>query len=315
MKPPEPTKPVEIDEANGADESTQMGNGVPDEAMGDTEATIPSEQPESKTGLDEGFFDFLSKALTVAGPMGIIAGIGMSAVGHVVRSNRELAFDEAYSFDGVAERALVGEASLAAIIKLGPSKCRDLGIFDRMEPVVSKLRPICRRVASTIMPFVMESAWRATGGGLVLPQNEADVGPKRIPTSDDTNTTGFGPRLNANAEAVMKALTESLTAQDIEALTDTEFSWASIFSTALRVAGPILGSVLQSGLARLEVGDEAGNEAGVDPSPEAEVNNPETSQYTYDAITQRPSPEKLFSKPSYRHLWRCFSRRGYSIQW
>lgn len=36
-----------VDEANGADESNQMGNGVPDEAMGDTEATIPSEQPDS----------------------------------------------------------------------------------------------------------------------------------------------------------------------------------------------------------------------------------------------------------------------------
>lgn len=279
-----------VDEANGAGESNQMGNGVPDEAMGDTEATIPSEQPNSRTAPDEGFFDLFSRALSVTGPMGMIAGIGMSAVGHVLRNHRESAFDEAYSSDGVAERALLGEASLATIIKLGPAKCRTLGIFDRMLPIVSKLQPTCRRVGPMVMPFVMEPAWRTTGGGLNLPQKpngEADVEPKRIPTSDDTNTTGFGPRLNANAEAFINALTESLTSQDTEAFTNTEFGWGNISKTALRVAGPILGSVLESGLTRLEVGDETGNETGVDPSPEADVNNPETSQYAYDAMTQR----------------------------
>jgi hypothetical protein len=40
------------DEANRTDESNQTGNEGPDEAMGDTEATIPTDQPESKNGLD-----------------------------------------------------------------------------------------------------------------------------------------------------------------------------------------------------------------------------------------------------------------------
>lgn len=222
--------------------------------------------------------------------MGMIAGIGKSAVGHILRNHRESAFDEVYSFDGVAERALLGEASLATVIKLGPAKCRTLGIFDRMLPIVFKLQPTCRRVGPMIMPFVMEPAWRATGGELTLPQKpngEADVEPKRIPTSDDTNTTGFGPRLNANAEAFINALTESLTSQDTEAFTNTEFGWGDIFKTAIRVAGPILASVLEMGLTRLEGGDKTGSETGVDASPEAVVNNPETSLYTYDAMTQR----------------------------
>ena len=155
------------------------------------------------------------------------------------------------------------------------------------------------------MPFVMEPAWRATGGGLTLPpkpNGEADVEPTRIPTSDDTNTTGFGPRLNANAEAIIAALTESLTMQDAEAFTDTESGIGEVIGKALRLTGPVLGSVAESGLSRL-VGDEADPEAGVDPSPEADVNNPETSDYTYDAMTQRAiageaSLEALLATPT-----------------
>jgi len=273
-----------------ADESNEAGTGGPDEALGDTEATIPLEQPESENRLDEGFFDIFKKALTVAGPWGMVASMALGAVGKLVAKRKtEAALDEAYSFEGVAERALLGEAALATVIQLGHSKCKHLGIFDRMQPTVLKLQPICRRVAPTIMPFVMEPAWRATGGRLTLPDKrngEANFEPTRVPTTDDTNTVGFGPRLNANAESFLEILTKNLTMQDAESFTDTESSIGEVIGRALRVTGPILGSVAESGLLPL-AGDEAGTEAGIDPDPEADINNPESSEYTYDAMTQR----------------------------
>lgn len=272
-----------------ADTSDETGTGGPDEATGDTEATIPSEQPDSESTLQEGFFSLFSKALQVSSPLGMIAGMGMSAVGQLLKRKKEAAMDEAYSFDGVAERALLGEAALSTVIHLGTAKCKDLGIFDRMQPTVIKLQPVCRRVAPAIIPFVMEPVWRATTGGLILPQKrkgEAGIEPAHVPTSDDTNSLGFGPRLSANAEAFVSTLTESLTPQDVEAFTDTESGIGEVIGKALRVTGPILGSVAESGLSRL-AGDEAGTEAGIDTDPEAAINNPETSEYTYDAMTQR----------------------------
>jgi hypothetical protein len=115
-----------------------------------------------------------------------------------------------------------------------------------MQPIVSKLQPICRSVGPTIMPFVMEPAWRATGEGLQLPQKsngKTNIDPTRIPTSDDTNTTGFGPRLNPNAEAIIKALTENLTMQDAEAFTETNTPIGEAIGKALRLTGPVLRSV------------------------------------------------------------------------
>ncbi len=73
------------DETNAADETNQTGDGGPDEVLNDTEATVPSEQPDSKNGLDESFFDLFKKALSVAGPMGMIASKGMGAVGQLLR--------------------------------------------------------------------------------------------------------------------------------------------------------------------------------------------------------------------------------------
>ena len=272
-----------------ADQSNGTGAGDPDGAPGNSEATIPSEQPDLESGLDEGFFDFLKKALKVSGPFGILASVGMGAVGKLLQKKKEAAFDEAYSFEGVAERALLGEAALSAVVHLGTSKCKDLGIFQRMQPTVLKLRPICRRAGPTIMPFVIEPAWRMTTRKVTLPtkQNgEASVEPVRIPTSDDTNTIGFGPRLDANAEAFIRILTENFTMEDAEAFTGTESTIGEVVGEGLRVASPILGSVAESGLSRL-VGDEVATEADIDADPEADINNPESSEYTYDAMTQR----------------------------
>lgn len=188
--------------------------------------------------------------------------------------------------EGVAERAMLGEAALTTIVHLGPSKCKDLGIFQRMQPIVEKLQPSCKRAAPVIMPFVMEPVWRATTGGLTLSQKqkgEAGFEPARIPTSDDTNTLGLGPRLDANAEQFISKITESLTMDDAEAFANTEFNVGRIIGKALRVIGPILGSVAESGLPRLD----DGTEAAVDSDPEADINNPASSEYTYNAMAQR----------------------------
>lgn len=278
-----PTKESALsDEPDASDET---GTGGPDEDVGDTEANIPSEQPDPEATLDEGFFGLIRTGLQVSGPLGMIASIGLGAVGQILKRKRESSLDEAYSFEGVAERAMLGEAALTTIVHLGPSKCKDLGIFQWMQPIVKKLQPNCKRAAPVIMPFVMEPVWRATTGGLTLSQKQKGEfeQPARVPTSDDTNTLGLGPRLDANAEQFILKITESLTMDDAKAFANTEFNIGRIIGNALRVIGPILGSVAESGLPRLD----DGTEAAVDSDPEADVNNPASPEYTYNAMAQR----------------------------
>ena len=276
----------------GSVETDGTSTEAPEETADDTEAAITSDQPTSDGKTEEGLFGFFSKALQVSGPLGMIAGVGMHAVGAILqRKKKEAAFDEAYSFDGVAERALLGEAALTTIVNFGGRKCQQKRIFDKMQAKVLKLQPVCRRAGPAIMPFVMEPAWRATTGGLRLPPKqtgEADVEPSRTPTADDMNTLGFGPRVSANKEAFIGLLTESLTMTDVEAFTGTEANIGKVISSGLRVAGPLLGSVLVSGLPLLlGGGGEADFEADVDADPEATINDSSSSAYTYDAMTQR----------------------------
>ena len=272
------------------DVPTETGAGDINGSMDNPEDTVPDGQPDSESDLEEGFFDFLKKAIRVPGPLGMAASVGLNVAGTLLGRKKEAAVDEAYSFEGVAERALLGGAALAAVVHLGPSKSKDLGIFKRMQPTVLKLRPLYGRAAPAVMPLVMERAWRMT----TVPtrpvrkrESELATEPATKPagiaaTSADTNTLGFGPRLDPNAEAFVQKFTESLTTEDTESFADTEFSIGGIFAKGLRILGPVLGSITESGFSHLEAA-----EAGVDADPEADINNPESSAYTYDAMTQR----------------------------
>lgn len=273
-----------------SDMSTETEAGGVEESMDNSDGTVPPGQPDSESGLDEGFFSFVKKALRVPGPLGMAASVGLNVAGTLLGKKREAAVDEAYSFDGVAERALLGEAALAAVVHLGPSKCKDLGIFKRMQPTVLKLHPLCRRAGPAVMPLVMERAWRMTTApttSVRKEKGEAAITPAGIAaTSANTNTLWFGPHLDPNAEAFVQLLTESFTTEDAESFADTEFNIGAICAKGLRILGPLVGSVAESGFSRLGDG-QAGTEAGVDPDTEADISNPESSAYTYDAMTQR----------------------------
>ncbi|KAL9111829.1 MAG: hypothetical protein Q9187_007870, partial [Circinaria calcarea] len=270
-----------------ADMPAEQDTGCHDKETDHSETTTPTGQPDSESGSDEEFFNFIRKALRVAGPMGMIASAGLSVAGKLLARKKESAIDEAYSFDGVAERALLGEAALAAVVQLGPSKCKNLGIFKRMQPTIRNLQPIYRRAGPAIIPFVMERAWRMTAAPTMLTAEKSAEEPIELPRpvhSADTNTVVFGPRLDVNSEAFVEKLTESLSAEGTEAFADTESGIGTIIGRAIRVAGPVLGGPALAGIVRV-VGRLV--EADLDQDTEAEFNNPESSAYTYNAMTQR----------------------------
>lgn len=118
-------------------------------------------------------------------------------------------------------------------------------------------------------------------------KGEAAITPAGIAaTSANTNSFGFGPLLDPNAEAFVQLFTESFTTEDAESFADTEFNIGAICAKGLRILGPLVGSVAESEFSSLGDG-QAGTEAGVDPDTEADISNPESSAYTYDAMTQR----------------------------
>lgn len=276
------------DKNNG---SSDPVNEDPDKTKKKSEADIPSGQPGSDGTGDENFFGFLKTALGMAGPYGAVASLAMGAVGKMVAKRKyktESTFDEAETFEGTPERALLGESALSAIIHLGPARCKDLGIFARMQPTVLQLQPICTRVGPMIMPFVMERAWRVTlaqSRWRMQKPDEADFGLHTV-TLADTNTLGFGPRLDANKEAFIEKMTKSLTTQDVESFSGTEFMPGEIVRKGLRISGPIIGPYVGPGLSSL-AGGQDDTEADIKSAVAAEIKDPDSSAYTYNAMTQR----------------------------
>ncbi len=204
----------------------------------------------------------------MAGPLGMVASVGLSAVGKLLKKKKESSLDEAYSFEGVLERAMLREAALEAVVQLGPAKCKDLGIFKRMQPTVRRLRPI-RWASPSLMPFMMEPAWRLTSAAL-LRKKIALPPPKKEHMKADVESASvtakkpvtFGPLLDPKTEAFLEAFTEGITAaaaeESNEGVEGTEFDVGATIDKAIRIAGPNLGGGVETGLARLAVGDAGG---------------------------------------------------------
>lgn len=281
-----PTKDVASGDKNDGPPDPVTGN--PDKNGKKGEADIPSGQPGSEKTDDESFFSFIKTALGMAGPYGAVASLALGIVGRTLSKKKkkttEATFDDADTFEGVAERALLGECALTAIIHLGPAKCKDLGIFERMKPTVLQLQPVCTRAGPMIMPFVMERVWRITQAQTKKTDEAAVQSHTVVPA--DTNTLGLGPRLDPNKEAFIQGLTKRLTTQVVESFSGTEFMPGEIIRKGLRISGPIIGPYVGPGLSSL-AGSQDDAEADIKSAAEADMKDPDSAAYTYNSMTHR----------------------------
>ncbi|KAJ8124263.1 hypothetical protein O1611_g9378 [Lasiodiplodia mahajangana] len=240
------------------------------------------------TGVDEGLLDILNKAVKVVspiaatalqiglplalGPVGApvsaLAGVALNVAGKIAASatGTEADTEKSYTFNGVAERAILGEGAIACLKHMGNAKCKSLGIFDSMSHTVKSTAPTLAGVAPEITPAVAEAALRMTLDSLSRAQDGTEgsfiTPPIRDPKRKETDTTGLAPRLSENQEAFIAALGASLTREDTESFLGVLSSVGNVISQGLRVAAPIIGSVAQTGLSLLLQGTEADENTG-----------------------------------------------------
>ncbi|KAJ8110446.1 hypothetical protein ONZ43_g5869 [Nemania bipapillata] len=240
------------------------------------------------TGVDEGFLDILNKAVKVVGPIATtvlqtglpmilgpvggpvsaLAGVALNVAGKIAASatGTEADLGKSYTFDGVTERAILGEAGIECLKHMGNAKCKQLGIFDNMTGIVKQTAPTLQGVAPKIMVAVAEPALRMTLDSLSRAQSGTEdtfiTPPIRKPKKNEKDTTGFGPRLSPNQEAFITALGASITKDDTESFLGVLSSVGNVISKGLRVVGPIISTVAQTGLPLLLQGTESDTDAG-----------------------------------------------------
>lgn len=270
--------PSQDHESSGSNGTSGSGDGT-ETNIGDGPGTLGGKIE----GVDESLLDFLNKAMKVVGPIastalqvglpmalgpvgapiGALAGVALNVAGKLAGSatGTEADTGKSYTFDGVAERAVLGEAAIASLKHLGNAKCKSLGIFDSMNDIVKKAAPTVQDVAPKVMGAVAEPALRMTLDSLSKAQAGTEANfktpPIRHAKKKETDTTGFAPRLSPSQEEFITSFGSTFTKEDTESFLGVTSSIGSIIRKGLRVAGPIISSVAQAGLPLLLKGTES----------------------------------------------------------
>ncbi|KAI0452092.1 hypothetical protein F5B21DRAFT_506555 [Xylaria acuta] len=102
------------------------------------------------------------------GPIGALvsalAGLTLNVAGKLATSatGTEADTGKSYAFTGVAEQAILGEAAITGLKKMGNAKCKELGIFDTStvgKAISQGLRialPIIGSVAQAGLPLLLQ---------------------------------------------------------------------------------------------------------------------------------------------------------------
>lgn len=91
----------------------------------------------------------------VGSPVGALAGAILSAAGKLATQSTSLvhAFRQGLPYDGIVERAILGEAAFCAVMSMKTRKLEELGVFSEMAKVVKQIGPATKEIA----PFIMHT--------------------------------------------------------------------------------------------------------------------------------------------------------------
>jgi hypothetical protein len=94
-------------------------------------------------------------------PIGALASVALGALGKFCAESAmgaESTIDPSAPVRGLAQRAVLGEAALQAIMAMDKQMLHEEGIFDVMSAVVQKMAPVIKKAAPCIMNIIMPAA-------------------------------------------------------------------------------------------------------------------------------------------------------------
>ncbi|KAI5802969.1 hypothetical protein EDC01DRAFT_786657 [Geopyxis carbonaria] len=192
----------------------------------------------------------LSFATPFMGPLGAPIGVlGSLALGAAGKFAAESAFDTESFGDGssndgqgLAERAILGEAALQAVMRLPRETLEEEGFFEVMQSVARKLAPVVKRAAPHVLNHIMPIA--------------LGVAADRAHNNSQTESSGFVEEWPAAIPSHSQApvrfdnqAQQNLAARLAETLGDDQEGFFTDFlSRGLAKAKPLLASAAKSGL-------------------------------------------------------------------
>lgn len=188
---------------------------------------------------------------SVGSAVGALAGAVLVAAGKFSSFSSSLVHDfrQGLPYDGIVERAILGEAAFSVVMSMKRRRLEEEGIFANMAAVVKQLSPATKRVAPYIMDTLTAPALRIALDAL---HNRADNSAARYSSASSQGTpfaqsfTPSGTTLDGDAETFVKRLSAHSVGHDDSG--DPFNSIDRIIQIGFREAGPVLTAVASEGL-------------------------------------------------------------------
>lgn len=226
---------------------------------------------QASTGIDWEFFEILKVGIklsdpvlsnilqvhlpmvlgSVGSPVGALAGAILSAAGKLATqsSSPVNSFRQGLPYDGILERAVLGEAAFSAVMLMKRRKLEELGVLSEMAKIVKQIAPATKEIAPFIMHTLTAPALRIALDAL---HTNAD-GPSAKPSTEVLTETPFAQlvssssnNLEPDADAFSKRLSASVA--NTSGREGSSLSVDRILHIGFREAGPVLTTVAYEGL-------------------------------------------------------------------
>ena len=209
----------------------------------------------------------------IGSPLGALAGAILASAGKLATtlSSPIHDFRQGLPYDGVVERAILGEAAFTVVMSMKRRKLEEVGIFAHMAEVVSNLAPITKKLAPYIMHILTAPALRIALNALRDDPGSSRSGAKVRGSGPESPFAAPYTPSNATLEPETAKFLKRLLAHcvgDDESSKDSLSNMDRIIQIGFREAGPVLTTTAHEGLGYLTTTlPESGIQGPGIPSP------------------------------------------------
>ena len=190
----------------------------------------------------------------VGSPVGALAGVILSAAGKFTTHSSSPVhnFRQGLPYDGIVERAILGEAAFSVVMSMKRRNLEKLGIFSSMAKIVKEIAPATKQIAPYIMHILTAPALRIALHGL---QQKAGISERTVGFAISARTP-FAERFTPSSDTLdweTEIFLQRLSAHCITPNGSQDYSSGidRILQIGFHKAGPVLTSVGLKGLGYL----------------------------------------------------------------
>ena len=188
----------------------------------------------------------------VGSPLGALAGAILASAGKIAATHSAPVHDfrQGLPYDGVLERAILGEAAFTVVMSMKRRKLEEMGIFADMAEIVNKMAPITKQLAPYVMHILTAPALRVALHALSDDPRRSKSRPEVTVSGHENpfvkpytpSTTSLEPEI----DTFLKRLLAHCIGHDESK--DSFDNINRIIQVGFREAGPVLTTIAHEGL-------------------------------------------------------------------